>query len=131
MQSAGGLHDHVLKVCPEVSVDVSCDAEDLDSGDAVFDTHPYPSNAAVGLLLLRGQFVALICCVESDASDSKYKIPLTSGVFEAYSGINDFAMAERDVVVSTITPASALMAATPSRFPKAMAVSGSETSITA
>ena len=131
MQSAGGLHDHVLKVCPEVSVDVSCDAEDLDSGDAVFDTHPYPSNAAVGLLLLRGQFVALICCVESDASDSKYKIPLTSGVFEAYSGINDFAMAERDVVVSTSTPASALMAATPPRFSKAMAVSGSETSITA
>jgi len=75
VQSADGLHDHVLKVCPEVSVDVSCDAEDLDSGDAVFDTHPYPSNAAVGLLLLRGQFVALICCVESDASDSKYKIP--------------------------------------------------------
>ena len=47
------------------------------------------------------------------------KSPLTSGVFEAYSGINDFAMAERDVVVSTSTPASALMAATSSRFPKA------------
>ena len=42
VQSAGGLHDHVLKVCPEVSVDVSCDAEDLDSGDAVFDAHPHP-----------------------------------------------------------------------------------------
>jgi hypothetical protein len=59
VQSAGGLHEHVLKVCPEVSADVSCDAEDLDSGDAVFDAHTQLRDAAVGLLFLVSEFAPL------------------------------------------------------------------------
>ena len=42
VSSAGGLHECVLEVGLEVSVDVASDAEDLDSGDSVLspDAHP-------------------------------------------------------------------------------------------
>ena len=55
VQPAGGLDEGVLKALLEVAANVTDAAEELDSGDAVFDAHAHLGDAPVGLPPLRGQ----------------------------------------------------------------------------
>ena len=58
VQSAGGFDEDVLKAHLEVAINAAT-PEDLDSGDAVFDAHPYLGDTPIGLLLFGAEFAPL------------------------------------------------------------------------